>query len=494
MWTTHEPLEKCAFGTSSKSAWLIVAAILALIPGCSKAQSENRQPTEVAVVVTSPVKKQIVEWDEYVGRLESVEFVEVRARVSGYLQSIHFVEGQIVKKGDLLCVIDPRPFEADLNRAKAELEQAKARVSQSTAQLSQARAARSKAEASVDYDRRRLDRSKTLLAKNTVTKDEFELQQSELLESQADVEGAKAQIESSTAAIATANAAVETAQAAVAIARLNLEYTRVTAPVAGRVSRRDVTEGNLISGGTLQSSLLTTIVSLDPIHCYFDADEQAFLKYARLAREGKRQSSRDVKNPVYIALDDEKEGFPHLGHMDFVDNRLDPNTGTMRGRAIFRNSDHFLTPGLFARLRLPGSAPYEGILVPDSAIGNDQSEKFVFVVGTDNKIIRQPVQIGPVVHGLRVIRSGLDGSERIVLRGLQRVRIGMQVAPSFEAVSAKQGDGLPDSYEPVPEDEWISIRNNGTGNGDRSGSDRSRTSARAEAATTKAQPDGQNER
>ncbi len=169
-----------------------------------------------------------------------------------------------------------------------------------------------------------------------------------------------------------------------------------------------------------------------------------------------------MKNPVYIALADEKSGFPHLGHMDFVDNRLDPNTGTMRGRAIFRNPDLILTPGLFARLRLPGSGRYEGVLAPDSAIGNDQSEKFVFVVGEDNTIRRQVVEIGPVVHGLRVIRNGLDGSERIVLRGLQRVRIGLHVAPTFEAISAKENQGLPDDYQPVPKEEWISIRESET--------------------------------
>jgi RND family efflux transporter MFP subunit len=488
MLSTLETLGKFIFRPSSLPTWTFAIAIFAFVLGCARAQSESPPPAEVAVVVTSPIKKQIVEWDEYVGRLDPVEFVEVRARVGGYLQSIHFVEGQIVTKGDLLCVIDRRPFVAELNRAKAELEQAKARVSQSVAQIAQARAEQSKADASVNYDRRRLDRSKTLLAKNTVTKDEFELQQSQLLQSQADVEGAKAQMESSLAAIATAKAAVETAQAAVGIADLNLEYTRVTAPVTGRVSRRDVTEGNLISGGTLQSTLLTTIVSLDPIHCYFDADEQAFLKYARLAQEGKRQSSRDVKNPVYIALGDEKNSFPHWGHMDFVDNRLDLNTGTMRARAIFRNPDLFLTPGLFARLRLPGSGRYEGVLAPDSAIGNDQSEKFVFVVGDDNKIRRQVVQIGPVVHGLRVIRSGLDGSEKIVLRGLQRVRIGLLVVPTFEAISAKDNEGLPDDYEPVPKAEWISIRSNETGNGDRSKSAHTTAVTRAQPVSTSTRP------
>jgi RND family efflux transporter MFP subunit len=219
-----------------------------------------------------------------------------------------------------------------------------------------------------------------------------------------------------------------------------------------------VTEGNLINGGTIQSTLLTTIVSLDPIHVYFDADEQAFLKYTRLAMEGKRQSSREVKNPVYFALADERSGYPHKGHMDFVDNRMDPNTGTMRGRAIFRNADLALTPGLFARLRLPGSAPYEAVLAPDSAIGSDQSVKYVLIVDAENKVRRQPVEIGPMSHGLRVVRSGLDGSERIVLRGLQRVRPGMQVTPIVEGIKSNGDNGLPDSYTPVPKEEWIALK------------------------------------
>jgi len=408
-------------------------------------------------VVTTPIKKSIVEWDEYVGRFDAVDFVEVRARVSGYLQSIHFEEGQIVNEGDLLFIIDPRPFAAELNRAKAQVVEAKANLAQSTAKLAEARALKSKAEAGLYFQQTRLARSRKVLPTGAITQEEFDQQQSELLQAQAEVQGALAQIETSNAGIATANASLVTAEAAVAIAELNLEYTRVIAPIRGRVSRREVTEGNLISGGTSQSTLLTTIALLDPIHCYFDADEQAFLKYARLAQEGKRQSSRDVKNPVYVALGDEKNGFRHKGHMDFVDNRLDPNTGTMRARAIFPNPDRFLTPGLFARLRLPGSGKYEAVLVPDSAIGTDQSEKFVFVVDSNNKVHRQLVEIGPMASGLRIIRKGIDGSERIVLRGLQRVRPGVEVVAAVEKIEAKSGDGLPDDYQPVPKEQWISI-------------------------------------
>ena len=440
-------------------ALILGACLLALVAaGCKReAPATAQAPPPVEVVVATPIKKSIVEWDEYVGRFDAVDFVEVRARVSGYLQSIHFVEGQVVKEGDLLCIIDPRPYTAELNQAKAQVVEARANLAQSTARLAEARALRAKAEAGLDYDRSRLERSKKLLPANTITQEEFDQQKSELLEAEADVEGAKAQIETANAAMATANAAIATAQSAVEIAELNLEYTRVIAPITGRVSRRDVTEGNLISGGSLQSTLLTTIVSLDPIHCYFDADEQSFLKYTRLAKEGKRQSSRDAKNPVYVALGDEKNGFPHKGHMDFVDNRMDPNTGTMRGRAIFTNSDLTLTPGLFARIRLPGSGKYDAVLVPDSAIGNDQSEKFVFVVDANKTIQRQLIEIGPISSGLRVVRKGLTGSERIVLRGLQRIRPGLAVVATAQQIEAKSSDGLPDDYQPVPKEQWISM-------------------------------------
>jgi RND family efflux transporter MFP subunit len=443
---------------SLKAKQLAIFGALSLVVGCSQTIAQNDQPPAAQVVVTTPIKKQIVEWDEYVGRLDAVDFVEVRARVSGYLQSIHFEEGQIVKAGDLLCVIDPRPFTAELNRAKAEREQAKARVTQSKEQLVQSTAEERRAAAGLAYAKQRFERSEKLVAKSAVAQDEFELHESQLRQAQADLAAAGAQIELSRATISTAEAAVETAQAAVGIADLNLQYTRVLAPITGRVSRREVTEGNLINGGTIQSTLLTSIVSLDPIHVYFDADEQAFLKYTRLAMAGKRQSSREVKNPVYIALADERSGYPHKGHMDFVDNRLDSNTGTMRGRAIFRNADLSLTPGLFARLRLPGSAPYQAVLTPDSAIGSDQSVKYVLIVDAENKVRRQPVEVGPMSHGLRVVRSGLDGSERIVLRGLQRVRPGIQVTPIVEQITSKGDNGLPDSYTPVPEEEWIPLK------------------------------------
>jgi RND family efflux transporter MFP subunit len=232
-----------------------------------------------------------------------------------------------------------------------------------------------------------------------------------------------------------AQESVEAGRAAVKAAKLNLEFTRVTAPISGRVSRRLVTEGNLINGGTAESTLLTTIVSLDPIYVYFEADERSYLKYVRLSQSGQRPSSREVKNPVYLALADEK-GFPRRGHIDFVDNRLDPKTGTMTGRAVFSNSDLALTPGLFARVRLQGSLRHKALLVPDEAIGSDQAQKFVFVVNGDNTIEHRTVQLGSQIHGYTVITDGLKPDDWLVVSGLQRAKTGLLVTPEQRQISA----------------------------------------------------------
>jgi RND family efflux transporter MFP subunit len=432
--------------------------------GCSRHKDTSPQQTAVEVFAAKPLKKQIVEWDEYVGRLEAVESVEVRARVSGYLDSIHFEEGQIVKKGELLCIIDPKPFTAEVSRAKADLEQARAKVKESVAVLAQSTAELKQSESRRSLAHIRFERVKALVAKNAVPQDDVDVRESESVQAEADVEAAKSKIESASAAIATAEAAVETAKAYLAIAELNLSYSEIHSPVSGRVSRRIVTEGNFISGGALQATLLTTIVSLDPIHCVFDADEQSYLKYTRLAQEGSRRSSRDVKNPVYIALADEKDDFPHKGHMDFVDNRMDLNTGTMRARAILPNPDGSLTPGLFARLRLPGSGRHEAILIPDSAIGTDQSEKYVLVVNDDDSVKRQVITLGSTAHGLRIIRKGLDGSERVVVRGVQRIRPGVKVAAKLEVIKERAEGSLPDDYQPVPKEEWLSKSPTAAGN------------------------------
>jgi RND family efflux transporter MFP subunit len=430
--------------------------ILSLAVGCSGGDSPPAAPPTIEVVIATPITKRIVEWDEYTGRLEAIEFVEIRARVGGFLQEVHFTEGQIVKKGDLLCVIDARPFAAAVRRAEAALREAQANESRAKTEVVRTAAEKEEAEARLVLEEQRFHRAEQLVANQTIPQEEFDIRQSSLTQARALIESADANIATAEAAVTVATAAVGVAEAALESAQINLDYTEVRAPVSGRVSRRVVDQGNLISGGTADSTLLTTIVSLDPIHVSFDADEAAFLKYARLAAEGKRASSRDAKNPIYLALADERPAFPHQGHMDFVDNRMDPNTGTMRGRAILRNPDLMLTPGLFARVRLPGSGSYDAVLISDAAIVSDQSDQCVFVVEEDGAIRRQVIGLGPTVQGLRVVRKGLKGTERIIIRGLQRVRPGVKAKATVEELELINDDGLPDEYEPVPESEWIS--------------------------------------
>ncbi|SFJ46060.1 efflux RND transporter periplasmic adaptor subunit [Planctomicrobium piriforme] len=422
--------------------------------GC--AQPPAPPPPPAAQVTSStPVKTPIVEWDEYVGRLDPVDYVEVRARVSGYLDSTNFQEGQIVKAGDLLCVIDPRPFEAEVRRTESEIRRALSQVRQANATVLQVEAEVQEAQARFDLAQKQLARSQKLVLQNAISQDDFDIRDSEVSQASANLKAVQARLELAKTAILSAEAAVNSAKTQQVIAQLNLDYTQVKSPITGRVSSRLVTEGNLISGGAAQSTLITTIVSIDPIYCHFDADEHSFLKYSRLAREGKLGDSREVKHPVYVGLGDEEKEFPHPGYMDFVDNRLDPETGTMRCRAILSNPDLSLTPGLFTRVRLPGSGRYEAVLIPDSAIGTDQSEKFVFVIDAENKVNRQVVKLGPLVQGLRLIRSGLDGSEQIVLRGMQRVRPGATVVATHEA-TVPQADGLPTDSQPVPKEQWLS--------------------------------------
>jgi RND family efflux transporter MFP subunit len=429
--------------------------LLCVAAGCRQAAPPPPPPSTIEVIAANPVVKQIVEWDEYTGRLEAIEFVSIRARVGGYLQSIHFTEGDIVKQGDLLFVIDPRPYEAAVRRAEATVGQAKAQEVESKAGLARMQAQRREADAQLALEQQSYRRAEQLVSTNAISREDFDIRTAALEKAQAAIESANADIASAEAAIVAATAAVGTAEARLESAKLDLGYTQIRAPVSGRISRREVTEGNLISGGTADSTLLTTIVSLDPIHCVFDADEAAYLKYARLAAAGSRASSRDVKNPVYLGLADEAPKHPHLGHMDFVDNRLDPGTGTIRGRAIFRNPDLLLTPGLFARARIPGSGTYDAVLIPNSAISTDQADKYVYVVADDGTIARQNIKVGPIVHGLRVVREGLTGKERIVTRGLQRIRPDVKATVKMESIKADTSDGLPDRYIPVPENEWI---------------------------------------
>jgi RND family efflux transporter MFP subunit len=438
--------------------WLIgCSALIAIMSsGCGRTERVSQEPQLPQVTVAQPVRRQIVEWDRYTGRLAAVQSVDVRARVSGYLESIHFSEGDVVQEGQLLFVIDPRPFQAQLKIAEAQQEEARASREKAVAELRQAEAAASQAQYNFDLASTRRDRVQRLIQQNAAAAEELDLRESEFLVARAAVESAQAAIESARAGIANAEAAIISAEAAVQSAQLDLQYTQVRSPITGRASDWRVDIGNLISGGSEQATLLTTIVSLDPIHAYFDASERELLKYMRLDRAGQRPSSREAKNPVYLALADE-EGLPHQGHMDFVDNRVDPNTGTMRGRAIFRNSDMQLVPGLFAELRLPGSARYEAVMIPDEAIGTDQALQYVLIVDEEDRIARRVVTTGPLSHGLRIIRSGLDGTERVVIRGLQAAANGVQVAATVEQLQVSENSELPDDYQPVPREEWLTV-------------------------------------
>jgi membrane fusion protein, multidrug efflux system len=337
------------------------------------------------VTVARPLQKSITEWDEYTGRFAAVETVEVRARVSGFIDSVHVNEGQPVKEGDLLFVIDQRPYQIAVEQAKADVERAKAKLEI----------------ASLD-----VQRATPLVRSQSLTEREFDTRKS----TERDAAGQ-----------------VASAEAVVKQAELNLEWTEVRAPTTGRVSDRRVDRGNLITGGQNGATLLTVIVTVDPIHFVFDGAEADFLRYLRLAAAGTRPSSRDVQNPVAVRLADEAD-FTHRGRMDFVDNALNPKTGTIRGRAVFENKDGLLTPGFFGRLRLFGGER-EALLVPDAAIVSDQSRKIVFTVANDGTVGTKLVELGPIVDELRVVRSGLAATDRIVIDGLQRARPGQKVKP-----------------------------------------------------------------
>jgi membrane fusion protein, multidrug efflux system len=374
-------------------------AVIVLAAGCVQTSAQPGPPPPPQVTVASVIERDVTEWDEFTGRLQAVDSVEVRPRVSGLIAAVRFQEGAIVRRGDPLFEIDPRPFQAEVDRLRAELARSRATGQRAASELQTA---------------------EHLRAENAMAKEEHDRRAAFAQESTAQ------------------SAAVE---AALRAAELNLEFTKVTSPIDGRVGRAIVTEGNLVSSGPGEATLLTTVVSLDPVYAYFDADEQIFLKYTAAARpkgpagpkgptlRGGRPGS---ELPIRMALAND-ENFPRLGHLDFLDNQLDGATGTIRGRAVFRNSDGQLTPGLFVRLRLAGTASYRGLLIQDRAVGTDLSKKFVYVVGPKNEIQYRGVTLGPIVDGLRVVRTGVEAGESIVVNGLQRVRPGVQVTPVVEA-------------------------------------------------------------
>lgn len=372
---------KARFIPRSLASGLI--AILLLSAGCHRRQAPATPPPPT-VTAQQPTRQEVIEWDEYPGRLTAVDMVEVRARVSGYLESIHFQEGAMVRKGDLLCVIDPRPFEAELAKQQAAMVQAQTRLEWSSNEVA---------------------RAERLVKSRAISEEEADSRN-------------KAQTE--------AQAGIQSARAAVDVAKLNLEYTRIIAPISGRIGRKLITEGNLVNGNQGQSTVLTTIVSLDPIYGYFDADEHSVLKYQQMSREGTGLRMGEV--PCELELANEKD-FPHKGRLDFVDNRVNPETGTLRVRGIFSNPapNYALLPGFFCRVRVPGSGKYSAVLIPEQAIGTDQGRKFVYVAAPDDSLEYKPVELGPLLSEGRVIRQGIGSNDWVVVNGLMGIRPGVKV-------------------------------------------------------------------
>ena len=348
-------------------------------------------PPAPAVSVAPVLERDVAEWDEFSGRLEAVDQVEIRPRVSGYIKRLTFTEGREVRKGEVLFEIDPRPYQADLDRAQAQLQQAR-----TAAELAE----------------REVARAAKLVKVQAISREEFD---------------------SRTSAQANGVAAVRAAEAAVETAQLNLGWTRVRSPIAGRVSRAEVTEGNLVQAGPPDATLLTTVVSLDSMYLYFDSDEQTYLRYSGRAAAAGTRGWRDARFPVYLGLANET-GFPHEGRLDFVDNRIDPASGTIRTRAIFTNRDRQFTPGLFARVKLVGSKSVPTLLVRDAAIGTDQDRKFVLVLGKSDSLEYRPVEIGRLSDGLRIVRKGVSAGDKVVVNGLMRVRPGVKVTPTVVAM------------------------------------------------------------
>jgi RND family efflux transporter MFP subunit len=429
----------------------IIGALAIFMAGCS-AHIAATPPAPPEVIVAKPITTPIVEWDEYVGRIQAIDFVEVRARVSGYLDSVHYDEGQLVQKGDLLAVIDQRPYKAEVDLATASLAEAGNQVQQAEANEQQISAEVEVARSRLDLAKKQLDRVESLVSKHAVTKDEFDVRESEWKQTKASYEASVAKHVFTQASLASAKSAREVAKVRLEIAQLDLQYTEIIAPVTGRIGSQNVTAGNFINIGAGQSTLITTIVSLDPIRVFFDADEAAFLNYQQLE---KSDSANPQKLPVYLGLSSEKGDFKHHGHVDFFENVIDSETGTMRVRGIVPNPDLLLTPGLFARVRIPGSKRHDAVLIPDSAISSDQAKKFVLTVNEQGLIERKDIEVGPSVRNLRVVRTGLSGAEQIVVRGLHRVRPGALVTTKEELLAMEDG-GLPNEYQPVLKDQWLS--------------------------------------
>jgi len=375
---------------------LAMAVGLVLLTGCGEeggGGSAGSAPPPPTVVVATPLQQDVIDWDVFTGRFEAVETVDVRSRVSGYVQSVHFDDGDLVEQGQLLYVIDQRPFLIAVDQARATLKEREAALPLAKAELVRAR---------------------QLLGRNNISRSVYdERVQAELV----------------------AEAAISAAKAELDAAELDLAYTQIEAPTGGRISRNLVDVGNLVQGGAQGATLLTNIISINPIHFYFEADEATFLHYTRLAARGDRTSSHEGGQPVQLQLADET-GFPHEGVVDFVENRVSGESGTITIRAVFQNANNLFTPGLFARVRLLGRGPYPALLVPEAAIGTDQSYKFVYVLDGENKPTYRRVTLGERRGDLRVVAEGLKPDDKVVIDGLLRVRPGSPVTPEAGTIEA----------------------------------------------------------
>ena len=384
-----------------RCAAMTLATVLAILVASCGDAPKPAGPPAASVTATEPTKRTVSDFDEYVGRFAAVSLVEMRARVSGYLDGVHFKDGQLVKQGDLLFSIDKRPFQNAVAQARATLTQAQSNLSFTEADFT---------------------RGQQLVKEKTITEQTFEQRSQAYRNAQASVSGAEAAVRS---------------------AELDLEFTELRAPISGRIGDRRVAPGNLVTGGVSgNTTLLATIVTSDPIQFEFTFDEASYLRYERIAKTGKDVASRGAGVNVSLKLIDEND-FVHAGQMDFVDNVIDRSTGTIRGRAAFANPDGVFTPGMFARVRVPASPPYEALLVPDAAIGSEQVRKFVLVVGADNKAQMKYVTLGQLVDNLRVIKEGLAPADRIIVNGMARVRPGQPVNAQAPGAAPSGGAAAP---------------------------------------------------
>ena len=371
-----------------------VMLLSVLLVGCDNSVAQNAAPPAPAVSAADVVVKSISQWDSFNGRIEAVESVQLRPRVSGYINQVNYIDGQEVKKGEVLFTIDDRTYRAALEQAQANLARAKTQAS-----LAQSEA----------------NRTDKLVNTNVVSREEWEQRRSAAVQAQADIRAA---------------------QAAVDAAQLNLDFTKVTAPIDGRASRALITSGNLVTAGD-SASVLTTLVSQKTVYVYFDVDESTYLHYQNLARSGQGASSNHTALPVEIGLTGE-EGYPHQGKVDFLDNQLTPGTGTIRMRALLDNAQRQFTPGLFARVRLPGSAEFKATLIDDKAVLTDQDRKYVYIVDKEGKAQRRDIKPGRLAAGLRIVQQGLNPGDKVIVEGLQKVFMpGMPVNAKTVAMTTR---------------------------------------------------------